>query len=458
MATGPILRMSSTHTASSVLLRSKMFIPTQRMSQGKGNQQGVAASSELLEKGGFIRRTGAGLYAWMPAGQRVLERLTELIDIHMRRVEGQKLQMPALTPATLWKSTKRWDTIGDELIRVRDRAGQDYCLGPTHEEAFTDVVASMSVSTKALPLRLYQISPKYRDELRPRGALMRAREFLMKDMYSFDATYDDAMVSYDKVFAQYLKFFADISLPVVPVRASGGSMGGSYTHEFQVLNEAGEDTVATCSCGKVACNIEVADRRIPQDRAHRITWDRLCDQIEGLVDLKPYKQAQQITAWWNECPRRDTEGETQIDFHHVVLKCTTREKKKESVHYEDLFVFKSTGRALNEDRLDRLLGADVQLLSPASAKEQKLPITSARFYFDWSIHDVVQVDESHVAPEEQSSTDSSEVSSLPSHSYWGDLTEIVPGDCCNEASCPQQNQGRNAYGNTGALRKLIGCA
>merc|ERR1712137_1125647 len=218
-------------------------------------------------------------------------------------------------------------------------------------------------------------------------------------------------------------------------------MGGSYTHEFQVLNEAGEDTVATCSCGKVACNIEVADRRIPQDRAHRITWDRLCDQIEGLVDLKPYKQAQQITAWWNECPRRDTEGETQIDFHHVVLKCTTREKKKESVHYEDFFVFKSTGRALNEDRLDRLLGADVQLLSPASAKEQKLPITSARFYFDWSIHDVVQVDESHVAPEEQSSTDSSEVSSLPSHSYWGDLTEIVPGDCCNESSCPQQNQG-----------------
>jgi prolyl-tRNA synthetase len=207
-----------------------MFIPTIKANPSDA----MAASHILLLRGGFARQSASGVFMYLPLGVRVLEKIERLIDIEMQNIGGQKLRMPLLLSSELWRKTGRWDSTGDELIRLKDRRGSDYCLGPTHEEAFTDLVAHEISSYRSLPLLLYQMDRKYRDELRPRFGLLRSREFIMKDLYSFHSSRECAQETYHRVAGAYQRIFSALDTPFVQVEADTGNIGGSLSHEYQV--------------------------------------------------------------------------------------------------------------------------------------------------------------------------------------------------------------------------------
>jgi prolyl-tRNA synthetase len=201
-------------------------------------------------RGGLIRQSAAGIYNYLPLAVKALRKLETLIDNEMTRIEGTKLCFASLTPSHLWKKSGRWDEMGDELWRISDRKKTDFCLGPTHEEIVTDLVASEIQSYKQLPLRLYQITTKFRDEMRPRSGLLRGREFIMKDMYTFDAAEDGALLTYDLVCNAYERILKQLEVPFIKVEGDVGQIGGSMSHEFHIPSECGEDHVITCaSCG-----------------------------------------------------------------------------------------------------------------------------------------------------------------------------------------------------------------
>ena len=216
-------------------------------------------SHQLLLKAGYIQKVAAGMYSYLPLGKRVLANVERIVREEMDAADGQEILMPITQPAELWEESGRWDAYGDEMFRVVDRHGRQFCLGPTHEEVVTDVCRQFIKSYKQVPLRLYQIQNKYRDERRPRFGLMRGREFVMQDLYSFDM--DDAGLdaAYKDMYQAYSNVFTRCGLTFRPVLADGGQIGGGYTHEFMVLAENGEATIAYCDSCDYAANIEIAE-------------------------------------------------------------------------------------------------------------------------------------------------------------------------------------------------------
>ncbi|OPX86220.1 MAG: Proline--tRNA ligase [Pelotomaculum sp. PtaB.Bin104] len=217
-------------------------------------------SHQLLMRAGFIRRETAGFYNYLPLAMRVLKKINQIIREEMDRQGGQELLMPIVQPAELWQESGRWDVYGPELFRIKDRHNRDFALGPTHEEIITALVRGEVSSYKQLPLLLYQIANKFRDERRPRFGLMRSREFIMKDLYSFDRDYEGLQVSYEKMREAYTQVFRRCGLRFRPVEADSGAIGGSDTQEFMVLADSGEATVLFCeneACD-YAANVEKA--------------------------------------------------------------------------------------------------------------------------------------------------------------------------------------------------------
>lgn len=233
---------------------SQMLIPTLRDVPADA----VIPSHQLLLKAGYIQRTAAGMYNYLPLGYRVLKKIRRIVEEEMDRAGGQEVLMPITQPAELWEESGRWDVYGDELIRFKDRHDRSFCLGPTHEEVITDMVRQTISSYKHLPLRLYQIQNKYRDERRPRFGLMRSREFVMKDLYSFDMDKEGMDQAYKDMVEAYHAVFSRCGLVYRPVEADGGQIGGDTTHEFMVLAENGEATIALCSGCDYAANEEIA--------------------------------------------------------------------------------------------------------------------------------------------------------------------------------------------------------
>jgi len=233
---------------------SKVFIPTLRDDPADAE----VISHKLLLRAGFIRRVTSGVYDYLPMGLRVLRKIEAVIREELTRAGAQELLMPMVQPSELWEKSGRMEKYGPELLRFKDRHGHESCLGPTHEEVICDLVARELRSYKQLPMNLYQIQTKFRDEIRPRFGLMRGREFIMKDAYSFHA--DDACLNaeYDHMFATYCRIFERFGLNFRPVEADGGSIGGNKTHEFHVLAESGEDLIAHCSGCDYAANVEKA--------------------------------------------------------------------------------------------------------------------------------------------------------------------------------------------------------
>lgn len=213
---------------------------------------------DKLIRAGFLRQTQSGIFHLLPLGVRVQDKLGKVIDKHMESIGASRLAMSSLTTEELWRKSERLEKIASELFRLKDRKDVPLMLAPTHEEEITTLVASTLKSYKDLPIRLYQTTRKYRDEARPRQGLLRSREFIMKDLYSFDISFEDAIAAYQEVSAAYRNIFAELKLPILVAEASSGDMGGDHSHEYHLQTDIGEDTVAHCkSCGYTA-NDEVA--------------------------------------------------------------------------------------------------------------------------------------------------------------------------------------------------------
>ncbi len=225
-------------------------------------------SHQLLLRAGFIRKTAAGMYNYLPLGKRVLTKIETIVREEMDAAGGQEILMPITQPAELWIESGRWNAYGAEMIRLKDRHDREFCLGPTHEEVVTDLVRNEVNSYRQLPLRLYQIQNKYRDERRPRFGLMRGREFIMKDLYSFDRDEAGLDASYKAMFDAYTRIFTRCGLTFRPVEADSGAIGGGYTHEFMVLADNGEATIVYCDHCDYAADIEIAPCAEPQEIPH----------------------------------------------------------------------------------------------------------------------------------------------------------------------------------------------
>ena len=233
---------------------SRMLMPTLK----EVPSDAEITSHQLMLRAGMIRKMASGIYNQLPMGIRVFRKVEDIIREEMNAKGAQEISCALLVPAELWQESGRWDVMGPEMFRLKDRNGRDYCLGPTHEETFTHIVRNEITSYKQLPLNLYQIETKFRDERRPRFGVMRTRNFTMKDAYSFDADQEGLDKSYDDMFDAYTRIFARCELDNSPVQADSGAMGGSASAEFMVKSEVGEDEIVFCSGCDYAANIEKA--------------------------------------------------------------------------------------------------------------------------------------------------------------------------------------------------------
>lgn len=216
-------------------------------------------SHQLMLRAGMIRPLASGLYTWLPTGLRVLRKVEKVVREEMDKSGALEISMPVVQPGDLWEESQRWEAYGPELLRFTDRGARPFVLGPTHEEVVTDLVRREITSYKQLPLNLYQIQTKFRDEVRPRFGVMRAREFLMKDAYSFHLTQESLQETYDAMYQTYCNIFNRLGLDFRPVQADTGSIGGSSSHEFQVLAHSGEDDIVFSTESDFAANIELAE-------------------------------------------------------------------------------------------------------------------------------------------------------------------------------------------------------
>ena len=234
---------------------SKYLLPTLREAPSDADN----VSAQLMQRAGMIRKVASGIYDWLPLGLRVLRKVEKIVRAEMDGIGGQEVSLPVIQPKGLWEETGRWPVYGKELLRLKDRKDAEFCFAPTAEEVVTDLVRREVRSWRQLPTMLYQIGLKFRDEIRPRFGVMRAREFLMKDAYSFHADEADATAYYKTIYEAYKRVFSRCGLKFKPVEAQSGAIGGAYSHEFMVLAETGEETIVSCSKCDYGANIERAE-------------------------------------------------------------------------------------------------------------------------------------------------------------------------------------------------------
>lgn len=251
-------------------------------------------SHQLMLRTGMVRKLGAGLYTWSPLGLRVLRKVEQVVREEMQRAGAIELLMPSIQPRELWDETGRWEKFGGQLLKIRDRKEAQYCYGPTHEEVVTDFARNELRSYKQLPLNFFQIQTKFRDEIRPRFGVMRAREFLMKDAYSFHLTPECLAQTYDTMYAAYTRIFERLGLKFRAVQADTGAIGGNASHEFHVLADSGEDAIAFSDGSDYAANVEMAEAVAPQAsrvapaeslRALDTPTQKTCEEVATLLGV-----------------------------------------------------------------------------------------------------------------------------------------------------------------------------
>ncbi|MGD9726041.1 MAG: proline--tRNA ligase [Nitrospiraceae bacterium] len=316
---------------------SQILIPTLREDPGEAE----TVSHRLMLRAGMIRKVAAGIYTYLPLGLRVIRKIEQIVREEMNRAGAQELLMPIASPAELWRETGRWDYYGKELFRFKDRHDRDFCLGPTHEEVITDLFRREVRSYRQLPLNFYQIQTKFRDEIRPRFGLMRGREFIMKDAYSFDADEAGARISYQKMYDAYNRIFSRCGLTFRPVEADTGLIGGSSSHEFMVLADTGEETVVYSETGSYAANVERAEVAAPTD-----------------IDQSPMRSISEVRT----PDRRTVEAVTEF------LKISPRRLVKTLLYttdHKDVAVLVRGDHEVNEIKVKRMLNAtDLVLAGP----------------------------------------------------------------------------------------------
>ena len=321
---------------------SQLLLPTLREDPGEAE----TVSHRLMLRAGLIRKVAAGIYTYLPLGLRIIRKVEQIVREEMNRAGAQELLMPIASPAELWKETGRWDYYGKELFRLKDRHERDFCLGPTHEEVITDLFRREVRSYRQLPVNFYQIQTKFRDEIRPRFGLMRGREFIMKDAYSFDIDDAGAKASYQRMYDAYTRIFRRCGLTFRAVEADTGQIGGDVSHEFMVLAETGEATVVYTETGSYAANLERAETLPASD-----------------VDTGPLRPLTRVTT-----PQRRT-----VDEVTSFLKISAQRLLKTLLYTADkepVAVLIRGDHEVNEVKLARLLGAnEVQLATPETVKE-----------------------------------------------------------------------------------------
>jgi prolyl-tRNA synthetase len=269
---------------------SRFFLSTLKEAPAEAD----VVSQKLMLRAGMIRKLSAGIYSWMPLGLRTLRKVEQVVREEMNRAGALETYLPHVVPAEVWQETGRWDKFGPQLLKIRDRHERDFLFGPTHEEVITDIVRKDVRSYRQLPVNFYQIQVKFRDEIRPRFGVMRGREFLMKDAYSFDVDRDALMKSYQAMYDAYERIFTRLGLTFRAVEADTGAIGGFASHEFQVLADSGEDAIAWCPQSRYAANIEQAEAvapshvRAPAKAAMRkvpTPGQSTCEEVTALLGL-----------------------------------------------------------------------------------------------------------------------------------------------------------------------------
>ncbi|MCG8529990.1 MAG: proline--tRNA ligase [Desulfovibrionales bacterium] len=321
---------------------SRFYIPTLKEAPADAE----VVSHKLLTRAGMIRKLTSGIYTYMPLGLRSISKTANIVREEMDKAGANEVSMPMVQPADLWQESGRWDFYGKELLRLKDRHNRDYCLGPTHEEVITDIVRGEVRSYRQLPMNLYQIQTKFRDEVRPRFGLMRGREFIMKDAYSFDKDQEGLDQSYEDMYAAYNAIFTRMGLEYRPVEADSGSIGGSFSHEFMVLAETGEDTIVVCDSCQYAANIERAEIFCTGDE---------CDHLDIPMEEVPTPDARTID------DVSKFMGVTPAGFIKTLLFVADGEPVAALVRGD---------RELNEIKLKNLLHADtLEMASPDQVRE-----------------------------------------------------------------------------------------
>jgi len=325
---------------------SKLLIPTLREDPGEAE----VISHRLMLRAGMIRRLAAGIYNYLPLGYRVIRKIEAIVREEMDRAGAQEVFFPMVLPAELWRETGRWDKYGKELLRLKDRNDREFCLGPTHEEVVTDLVRREVKSYRQLPLNLYQIQTKFRDEIRPRFGLMRGREFIMKDAYSFDIDEGGAEVSYRKMYDAYMAIFRRCGLTFKPVEADTGLIGGSFSHEFMVLADTGEEAIVSCNTCDYAANMEKAEGRSQESKSRS-------QKPEGILPIE----------------KKTTPGRKSVEDVAAFVGVEKERLVKTLIIRGGERIVAALIRGdheLNEIKLAKLLGCtEVQLLSPAEVEE-----------------------------------------------------------------------------------------
>ena len=316
---------------------SQAFIPTLKETPAEAE----VVSHQLMLRAGMIRKLASGVYTWLPLGLRTLRKVERIIREEMDAAGARELLMPGVQPAELWQESGRWEHYGRELLRFKDRHDHDYCLAPTHEEVITDLIRREVRSYRDMPLNLYQFQTKFRDEIRPRFGVMRSREFIMKDGYSFDTDDQSSAASYRVMHQAYSAVFNRLGLEFAVVEADSGAIGGSFSHEFMVLADTGEDAIASCQCGWAA-NFEKAEVASPLGEA-------------------PHAAA--------EIASVDTPGAHTVEEVAAFLKVSPSQIAKTLVYLADgkpVAAMVRGDRQLNEIKLKNLIGAAELELAPAS--------------------------------------------------------------------------------------------
>lgn len=320
----------------------QMLIPTLREDPGEAE----IVSHRLMLRAGMIRKTAAGIYTYLPLGLRVIRKIERIVREEMNRAGAQEVLMPLASPAELWRETGRWDFYGKELFRFKDRHERDFCLGPTHEEVITDLVRREVRSYRQLPLNCYQIQTKFRDEIRPRFGLMRGREFIMKDAYSFDRDEEGARKSYQSMYDAYHRIFTRCGLTFRAVEADTGLIGGSSSHEFMVLAETGEETVVYTENGMYAANVERAE--LSPSAEFRLEPHRPLKK----VSTPGVRTVEEVTAY------------LKVDSHHLVKTLLYKS------HKELVAVLLRGDHTANDIKIKKLLNVvDLELADSKTVEE-----------------------------------------------------------------------------------------
>jgi prolyl-tRNA synthetase len=300
---------------------SQFFISTLK----EAPSEAELASHKLMMRAGYIKKLASGLYTWMPLGLRVLRKVENIVREEMNRSGGIELLMPAIQPAELWQETGRWEVFGPQMLRIKDRHDNLFCFGPTHEEVITDIARREIRSYRQLPVNFYQIQTKFRDEVRPRFGVMRAREFLMKDAYSFHADYASLEQTYRIMHETYSRIFTRLGLKFRAVAADTGAIGGSGSHEFHVLADSGEDALAYCPTSDYAANVELAEavapnnaRAAPTETMRDVETPKqtTCEQVAELLGIPLQRTVKLLALITND---QITNDKTAVNKLHVLL-------------------------------------------------------------------------------------------------------------------------------------------